>query len=649
MDILVIDDNEQFASSLCTRLSVVHGLSCQRIVLDSADDVNLSGLIKTPVPQGCVIFINVNLRTASGGRQRHKGVELLTWLRIRGVMNHCVLYSFERVGQLPKRDRKNLLIFSKGITFIQLPRNLSTIKFGLIKDDTADKENLKAYLRSVFDVTKFRHRDANWWSMKVMWDVHRIAQAGDFHDEYPQHVKDNISKLNNAVGVFLNELEVVNISKKIEDALHPFLTKKEELAGLLLLYDKRAKSGISVDDYYSMITSIKAELSVLSADIQHMVGQSDYKDCLVKKQQLQNDLTFAMAEVRDIEAAEIESGKIADEIKRHETTLSNIYVKEKRRLFASRESSPVDRVMNILLIDDQAENGWEVVFKTLFKNAEIKPVVPQKEYAKDIDALYERQVKDPLDELDAAQGPSIVLLDLRLFDETERSIEIRNVSGRLLLEKIRKDFRGIPVLITTASNKVWTFQELFRIGADAYWVKEGLDEQRTAEDSVENYSQLLFLVDKMTDGRYVVLKEFATFAENFEQGAKKHWSKSFTWLNKNHTHGDVKAISRSLNDAVLVLKNYLHNYHLGYGFKDGPNESFVLSGLINKICGVYECVHVADKYTNHTTYEVRGDYALDTIKDLRNKYSHWSYQNATWDVLVRCIEETKKYLDVPPF
>jgi len=649
MNIMVVDDNEQFAGSLCTRLSAASGKPCQRVVVDSGEDnLMLSEVIKTPVPPGCVLFINVNMLANGGRRQSYKGIELLSWLRVKGVTNHCVLYSFETAAQLPRRGRKNFLIFSKGVTFVQLPSDFSALDFERIAADTADSENLKTYLKSVFDVTKFRHREANWWSMKVMWDIHRIATAGDFNDDYPQLVRDNIAKLNNAVGVFLNGLEVMNVSKKIEDVLRPFRGKAQELETLLRYHNDKAYPGGSVEDYQSIIAGLREELTAAGEDIRHLIGQTGYKDCLVRRQQLQSDLAFAISEVRDMEAANIEAEKVAAELKRHESTLNNIYATERRRLFTSGAAPSVDRAINILLIDDKARDGWEQVFAALFKNAKVTPVVPQKDFAKDINALYETQVKGPLSKLNASPDPSLVLLDLRLFEETERSIDIKNVSGKLLLEIIRKDFNGLPVLITTASNKIWTFRELIKVGADAYWIKEGLDEQRTAEDSVENYCQLLSLVDKMTDGRYAVLKDFATYAENFGRQPKPHWFRRFTWANNEKTHGDVKAIKRSLNNAVLVLKNYLHNYHLGYGFKDEPSESFVLSGLINKICGVYECVHRADKYTNHTTYDLRGDDQLHTIKDLRNKYSHSSYHSATWDELVRCIEETKKYLEIPP-
>src|SRR5262249_54552771 len=167
--------------------------------------------------------------------------------------------------------------------------------------------------------------------------------------------------------------------------------------------------------------------------------------------------------------------KIAAELKRHESTLNNIFAKERKRLFRSDDASSVHRAFNILLIDDKAHDGWELVFKSLFRNAYIEQIVPRNHYVRNIEALYEDQVREPMSRLSTSPDPSIVFLDLRLFDETERSIEIGNVSGKLLLARIRKDFKGVPVLITTASNKIWSFRELINLGADAYWVKEGMD------------------------------------------------------------------------------------------------------------------------------------------------------------------------------
>lgn len=650
MDIFIIDDNDQFAGSVCEHLSSAYGHQCQPFVIESVDDgFGSSDIIKETIPSDCLLLININLAPSRDKRQSHKGVELLTWLRIKGVSNHCVLYSFQPLSTLAKTDQRNLLLFSKATTFVRLPNDFSAIDLEKIKDDKVEKQNLKIYLKSIFDVSKFRHRDANWWSMKVVWDVHKIAKSGRCHDDYPLHVKENITKLNNAVGVFLNELEVVNISKNIEEALRPFRTKKEELnKQLLRIQGKEENSEDSIKYYKDEIASVKEKLSLLNENIQHLVGQAGYKDCLEQRKQLQDDLNLALSEVADIETAKVEFERVAAEIKHHEATLNNIYAKEKNKLFGARAVPSVNRMINILLIDDNAENGWESVLQKVFPKADVKSIVPRKMYRKNIDGLYKDQVKDALDALNASANPPLVLLDLRLFDETERSIDIENVSGKLLLKKIREEFRGIPVLITTASNKVWTFQKLINLGADAYWVKEGLDEQRTAEDSVNNYCKLLFLVDKMTDGRYQELKKFSSYAERFEREASNHWSKNITWANGDQTYGAVKGISESLNDSVLVLKNYLHSYHLGYGFQDKLNESFVLSGLINKICGVYESVHDAQKNTNYVTYEERGDVGLDRIKELRNRFSHQRYRSATWQTLVECIEETQKYLDTPP-
>ena len=241
------------------------------------------------------------------------------------------------------------------------------------------------------------------------------------------------------------------------------------------------------------------------------------------------------------------------------------------------------------------------------------------------------------------------MLDLRLFDETDRSVDVENLSGKLLLQKITKEFKGIPIMITTASNKVWTYQSLIDLGADAYWIKEGIDEQREAIDSINNYCQLLRLTSRLTDEPYKILRKLSEFSEKFERQKDTHWSTKYMWDNDETTEGRTDEISRSLNDATCVLKDYLHNHYLRFGSDSSNNETeaFVLSGLINKIAGVYELVH--NLKAGQTARDVgveypRGDKRAKPLINLRNKYSHGYYQTANWTILKRCIDMTEIYL-----
>lgn len=645
MRIFVIDDNEQFALALWNQFS--HAKEQEYIPFNTSEFNNthaLSDTIIESLHSEDVLFINVNLAVGKEKRLDRKGIRLLTWLRTKGVKNHCVLYSFESLNTIAKSAPKNLLLFSQGNTFVQLPDDFSSIDLRQIKNDFTKEDNLKTYLKALFEVAEFRHREANWWSVKVLWDIHRVATKGTFNEDYPQSVKDNLSILNNAVGVFLNELKVINVSKYIEDALNKIRNRKSDLEEQLI----RLKSDQDSAEFYNeQFSKIGEELTQLNKDIQHLVGKEGYKEYMARRATLQNDLNFIVSEITSIENAKPVLAKITEEIKHYENSLLNISASVEKELFSNKRKPSADTTANILLIDDNAENGWMSVYRHIFPNATIQSVELLNEYEKSIDKLYYYFIKPAINNI--YQTTSLIFLDLRLFEaeESERSIDVENLSGKLMLEKIREDFKGIPIIITTASNKVWTFQRLVNAGTDAYWVKEGFDEQRTAEDSVNNYLRLLDLVNKMTDERYQLLREFALYAEKFDKEKNKHWSKTVKWLNGEKPPGNVNAISKTLKDSVSVLRNYLHDYHLGYGYKDQLNEAFVISGLINKIAGVYESVHAVDQrvWVGVDFYELRGDTNQTPLRDLRNDASHNWYHLLTWNDLKRCIKETMNYLD----
>lgn len=650
MEIRVIDDNKKFAEDLCIKLLEGNHRHCQPITIEGVDDAfTLSETIAASLTSESVLFMNTNLAIGKETRQSHQGLEVLTWLRIKGLMNHCVLYSFQSLDAIAKAKQNNLLLFSKGISFVRLPNDFSTMDLNRIKDDKAEKENLKSYLTSLFNASQFRHRNANWWSIKVLWDIHRVATGGNFVEPYPKHVTKNLSWINNAVGVYLHGLEVKDIVRFIGE-------KRERLCEL-----QKARKDQKVETERDR--QVKAEEVEIweeaERDAQNGIlaerqaQQYSQGDSYLKSRQqiatLHEEKSAARIEANDAsrvcEEKQEELRLIDNEIKELESLLFRLDSTVKDELFDQVQLPKLNK-SRILLIDDNAHNGWKDIFEEIL-DAEIESYTPPKKYIDDIDGLYEA-LKPKIIEIKNDKRPSIIFLDLRLFDETGRSINIENVSGRKLLKRIRTDFRGIPIVITTASNKLWTFQDLINLGADAYWVKEGLDELRDVDDSIRNYCRLLFLVDKLTDGRYKVLHELSDYAEKFERDKSTHWSKEVLWANGEKTNGRLDQISACLNDTFYLLKSYLHIYHLKYGFKDTLNEAFVLSGLINKIAGVYELVHGLDKntYKNAITLrDERGDTNLEKLRVLRNLSSHaGGYPDVTWINLTETIDEAKNYL-----
>jgi CheY-like chemotaxis protein len=182
------------------------------------------------------------------------------------------------------------------------------------------------------------------------------------------------------------------------------------------------------------------------------------------------------------------------------------------------------RIPRILHIDDRWEDGWSKIFiRMIYPNASLNKQTTSsselnstyidfflaneplfrvfKAFASDGTAseLAEKRMDSICAGLDDAMrfNPNLVLLDLRLLNETGVRSDAVSLSGAKVLRWLRDRSYGIPVIMTTASNKVWSLEQLIQLGADAFWVKEGLDERKTPGESVRNYIRLLRLVTNM--------------------------------------------------------------------------------------------------------------------------------------------------------
>ena len=124
MKYLIIDDNETFAKQLFKQLTGNESNSENDTLKPSSENLNeLAESIKSIINgnNDVVLCINVNLEAGKDSRQLQKGIELLIWLRIKDVLNHVVLYSFETLHAILNRNPKHHVATSKGTSFVQLP------------------------------------------------------------------------------------------------------------------------------------------------------------------------------------------------------------------------------------------------------------------------------------------------------------------------------------------------------------------------------------------------------------------------------------------------------------------------------------------------------------------------------------------------
>lgn len=134
--------------------------------------------------------------------------------------------------------------------------------------------------------------------------------------------------------------------------------------------------------------------------------------------------------------------------------------------------------MRYLLIDDMAHHGW----KSILEMAVIK-----ESNCLDVAVNYE----EALEKIKSVWD--IIFLDMR-FSESDFSVDnFNNYSGFRLLKEIRKNFDSInfctPIILITASNKIWNIDAFQENGIDGFYIKEHPDyrfDKQTSRNNLEN-------------------------------------------------------------------------------------------------------------------------------------------------------------------
>lgn len=131
--------------------------------------------------------------------------------------------------------------------------------------------------------------------------------------------------------------------------------------------------------------------------------------------------------------------------------------------------------MKYLIIDDLAHAGW----KSILEKAIIKSVGELEAACNYNEAIEKIQNKY-----------DIIFLDVRLTEEDHKIKNIYEYSGFKILKIIREEFKSInfstPIILLTASNKIWNIDLFKNHGVDAYYIKEHPDHFVNNEHAIEN-------------------------------------------------------------------------------------------------------------------------------------------------------------------
>ncbi|WP_442588890.1 response regulator [Pedobacter sp. AW31-3R] len=150
---------------------------------------------------------------------------------------------------------------------------------------------------------------------------------------------------------------------------------------------------------------------------------------------------------------------------------------------------------SVLLIDDNASQGWEDVVKHALK-ATITPL-------ENLSKVQDKQ----LNNIQYFKGFDLILLDLYL--EAGKSNAAPSIA---LLRAIKEKFPHVPVIIFTASEKAVRLNECFSNGADELYIKESPNYYSDADYTAKNLVSFKRVITGVAK-KYKVLKPYWTAIE----------------------------------------------------------------------------------------------------------------------------------------
>jgi CheY-like chemotaxis protein len=135
--------------------------------------------------------------------------------------------------------------------------------------------------------------------------------------------------------------------------------------------------------------------------------------------------------------------------------------------------------MNILLIDDKANEGWKQIIEKVFPIQGLN-VCPAINYDESL--------------LSIKEGFDLIFLDIRINENDHKIYNVEDYSGYKILKEIRKNFTSInfstPIILLTASNKIWNIDAFRNFGVDAYYIKEHPNYIFDRDTSRQNFENL---------------------------------------------------------------------------------------------------------------------------------------------------------------
>lgn len=210
----------------------------------------------------------------------------------------------------------------------------------------------------------------------------------------------------------------------------------------------------------------------------------------------------------------------------------------------------------ILYIDDEYDKGWESILRTIIEYSKAKFLC-----FKGFDKKISRaELKDRIQEYLDNNDADCYLIDLRLHEDDFDKGQRHNLTGHEVAKYIKKLNAGNQIVVFTASNKIWNLkEEIFKIGASGYAMKESPDLNLKRAESINLFQEFVRAIRKACKMSYLkeivkeqnVIKEIMPSADQLDSVIRL--------LSKDKGNNDQDLLGAALLAEMVFIEDLIKN------------------------------------------------------------------------------------------
>ena len=567
MNILLIENRPQ-ADELVRynpNFSVYEGDLDQMSVEEVASDVKQRYADRTDV-----YVIQSAISICGSNLIENTGIKLLKLLRLHHINNHVIMLSYKTREKLISSDLRNAILTSEGVSFIRLGEMVIPIDENTTHQTANPKELCKLF-RVEYNPDD-RHFEANMfgvWQLMRVQDAYESLRAGDNGIFTPDTAAQNDYKLiHKKVEKYINSyhgLLVRYLSHQDEQDLEKQLRKatanRTRQANLAIIKDATA----SIQSIDKERANVEIQIEAIkklatTTDNESELKPNPWKDMLALFRGIEgwaekkmNERVMQALEDYTKKAAQLDQEKrryldLLDQAKKDTADpnndidlISNIGLATDQKIIGVKDSLLARRPI-IIYVDDLAKKGWQSILQRIVfgdSDQRLRAVVPG-EYDTP-DDIVNQITEAGIDKAD------LLILDLRLKGETG-FVDPAQLSGFQVLKLLNERNLRCPIMVFTASNKVWSLKEAFKGNVMSFWVKGGMEQYESDSECVNSYLDLLDQINTLTYCSWLfgVLADLKTMAKQIAEAEKPFW---WEILEKEFVNGN----HRKLTDKTDVI------------------------------------------------------------------------------------------------